>query len=261
MKKLFKKNKTAILISTIGILVLLNIISYTKLWTNLETYFDSKVFNEIATPIATIIAVIIYYGALKSTQNQNAITKSNNDKNYFEEIIKEYQDKAKSTSVKYHNDYSNKSINFTELVEEVIINIDTMIYNEDYQSDLKLLSNGETLTHYNMKLRSYKKEYSFLSKIFTGKSRMSFFIQDIIELLKDIDSSNLTKDDKKILSKKIIRIFIGDYTKFFDEKYSIYPNNTLIPIQTVGKNLRIDFVPIYETPFLKNIKEIKEYQK
>jgi len=91
-------------------------------WNKLNLKFDSNEFNNIATPILTMIATPIYALALYTTIRQNKITLSQNLKPFYEKEIDNLILKAKKTSLKMLKFLKKKKL-MVRILSNILANV------------------------------------------------------------------------------------------------------------------------------------------
>ena len=104
MKKINVKWLLVILIT----LVLVDILTRFFLWKGLNLVFNASNFNNIVTPIATVVAIGVYYNTLRNLIKQTEIIQSQNMKPFFEAKLKNLISKAESVIIEYKGIRANK---------------------------------------------------------------------------------------------------------------------------------------------------------
>ena len=182
-------------------------------WNRSHLEFNSQNFNNIITPVAGIIAVVIYGLALFITLKQNKIILSQNLKPHFERNIDELLIEAKSTVVGTIDDDANEVeytiLNYTRYIHNLILKLSN---NADYKEDYENIYEGNVSqsTDY-FQSRSYFSTALELNGFIIGHFGTSFFYDKIVNLVDEIESSQMIEDDKKLLLKRIKNTFVNEY--------------------------------------------------
>ena len=158
-----KKNR--IYYSVLGLVLILliaDILTRLFLLNSLDLSFESSSFNNIITPVFTIIASLIYGCALYNTINQNKILLSQNLKPYFENEIERLIKKSKKTQVNkalLENKVElPKKINIQNYIDILFKVFIALSKNVEYISDLNQFKKGKIFTNEYFITRSYYNE-------------------------------------------------------------------------------------------------------
>tara|TARA_R110001632_G_scaffold83134_4_gene184237 strand:- start:4031 stop:4828 length:798 start_codon:yes stop_codon:yes gene_type:complete len=253
---------------TLGILislVLIDILTGIYFWNRLHLIFSSSTFNNIATPIVGIIAVIIYSLALNISFKQNRIIQSQHLKPYFENELIEIEKKLKSYKfdlkiVESKYDECN-GINFTSVIMEQLT---ALTQDQDYKDDTTLLEKGEVFTRTYIMSRSYYNIVVFLASFTIGIDlKLSF--NYIIEFADEIDNSKLLKVDIEQIKRKVRKDLIGQYISYIEFEKKDRKFIPLIPNIFDYQNIhdeKIEFTTISETLFSESYELLKtKYKK
>ena len=253
-----KITHTIIILLVIAIALLLtDLFTGIWYWNQLNLNFDSANFNNIVTPIFTIIATIIYGFALfltinqnKIVLNQNKIILSQNIKPYYEKEIENLITKATEMKIDGEISIENASsninaLNYINAIQSSIVNLSQ---NEEYLEDCEKYERNELLTKEHFENRNYYGKILFLSRFTLGLNSVTFFYQDIKLLIQEINTANLISEDKIILKKQIKRNLLSQYMAFVDfmDKHS-----SLVPPIPIIFNLpeKIEFQLLSKTNF------------
>lgn len=200
------------------LLLLTDLITGIWYWNRLNLKFDSEKFNNIITPLFTIIATIIYAFALFTTINQNKIILSQNLKPLYEKEIEILI--TKSRDIKIKGEITNDAepieitaLNYIKAINNTIINLSQ---NNEFIEDYSKYKNNELLTRDYFKSRNYFGKLLFLSEFAFGINQVSFLYQEIKLLIQEINQSKLISDDKELLKKQIKRNLLSEYMAFID---------------------------------------------
>lgn len=205
-----KDNIVKLLLVTLIIIISSDLIVRVWFNKNLDLLFDSVIFNNVVTPLFTIISVIIYSVALFLTISQTKIILSQNIKPFYEKEIEKFINKAeniKIESILFEEENVN-ALNYITYISKTFIKL---IRNKEYIEDVTQFKNGCDLDLEYFTARSYIKEVLFLSDFTMGVSPIHFFYQDLKEFIIEIDDSKLIEEDKKLLKKQIKRTFVAEY--------------------------------------------------
>ena len=263
-----KMNYKKYILITLGILislVLIDILTGIYFWNRLHLIFSSSTFNNIATPIVGIIAVIIYSLALNISFKQNRIIQSQHLKPYFENELIEIEKKLKSYKfdlkiVESKYDECN-GINFTSVIMEQLT---ALTQDQDYKDDTTLLEKGEVFTRTYIMSRSYYNIVVFLASFTIGIDlKLSF--NYIIEFADEIDNSKLLKVDIEQIKRKVRKDLIGQYISYIEFEKKDRKFIPLIPNIFDYQNIhdeKIEFTTISETLFSESYELLKtKYKK
>lgn len=222
-----------------------------------DLLFDSAIFNNVVTPVFTIVSVVIYSFALFITIAQNKIILSQNIKPFFEKEIEKLLIKGKEIdieSILFENEKIN-ALNYTQYINKTFL---LLSKNKEYIEDYNRLSKLCTENTEYFKNRSYIKEILFLNDFAIGIGPIYFFYNDIIELIGEINSSKLIDEDKELLKKQIKRTFLLEYIALnnIQNKH----NHLMLPIPLIFNSWQkdIEYKQLAETRFSQHLKFFNE---
>ncbi len=178
-------------------------------WNRENLFFDSTKFNNITTPLISIIALIIYTIALFTTINQNKIILSQNIKPHFEREIEELVKKAEEIKFIYTYNQEIKEYNALNYISGITLTYRNLRLNADFINDYQNPDNIPK-TYNNLKTRSYFGSILFLSDIGLG-FELGFFYSELQNVIKEINLSQLIETDKDHIKKRIFRTFLNEY--------------------------------------------------
>lgn len=205
-----KDNIVKLLLVTLIIIISSDLIVRVWFNKNLDLLFDSVIFNNVVTPLFTIISVIIYSVALFLTISQTKIILSQNIKLFYEKEIEKFIDKAENTKIESIL-FEEENVNALNYITYISKTFMKLIRNKEYIEDINQFKNECDLDIEYFINRSYIKEVLFLSDFTMGVSPIHFFYQDLEEFIIEIDNSKLIEEDKKLFKKQIKRIFVAEY--------------------------------------------------
>lgn len=206
------------LLSIAILLLLTDLITGIWYWNRLNLKFDPANFNNIFTPLFTIIATIIYAFALFTTINQNKIILSQNIKPHYEKEIENLVTKARE--LKINGEIANdgepieiNALNYIKVINDTIIKLSQ---DNEFLEDYTKYENNELLTRDYFKSRNYFGKLLFLSEFTIGINQVSFLYQEIKLLIQEINQSKLISEDTELLKKQIKRYLLSEYMAFID---------------------------------------------
>ena len=233
-----KKNYKTVLIIFMIILLLLDItvrLEFTKI--NLGG-FDPSYFNNIVTPIATVISIGLYFYALKLMTKQNAIIGSQNSYPFID-----------------------MQFNQTKKVLEKLVAIQPPVPDKNctafncaaniYETMLKVRSNKEFISDEIDYLsgirrpRSYYEDRSYFSEIcflthycFFGISEYS----SVVSLIEEIEKSKLEDEVKLQFKKRILNELVSEYVNIM-VIWDVSPESYQIPMINLDeKNVKYESI-------------------
>lgn len=198
---------TFLLILTIAILLLLE--------NNFFIQYDSKTFNEIITPIATIFAVVVYLYTLLEIKKQSKISNDNFQFSYFKEKIEKEKIKLKNSH------FSSVVMSAFEGCNNIISKTDGLSYYDAYHElYFRVLKSKQ----YNEDLKAgvnmnYDDSGDYIENLYTLLT-FSFEIKlnnsNIENIFQEIRMSNLSNFHKKSLNEIVITELLNDYLLIFN---------------------------------------------
>lgn len=248
MRRILKsKHLLKFLVFTLIILVTIDIL--TGLWyfnRNLE--FDSTKFNNIATPIVTLVSFLALFYSLSISLEQNQINLADNLKPYFENEKDKIITNIKKLT---QNDYGMKTkiyetnydgFNYAKGIRDSILKL---VIDGDYIADINKLENLSVNEAFTLiRERSYGESLIYLNN--WGIGAVYFPFNNIKKLLNEILSSKMHIEAKRSLYLQIKDEILFDYIDLmlFDKNIIISPT---IPILFTGQ--QVEFKKFHETRF------------
>lgn len=176
--------------------------------------YDSQIFNEVATPIVTIFAAIIYLYTLLEIKKQSKITNNNFQFDFFKEKIE--KEKTKLENWRFNLRPIGELEQFSDLLSETnglkYYRLYNSIYKKIKDSDeyLSDLESGVIITTFD------KREYvRLIHTLFAMNFELYLNNCNIEKLLKEINESELSDFQKKSLNELIILDILNDYMMLF----------------------------------------------
>ncbi len=206
----------------------------------------SEEFNNIITPILTIIATVIYAWALINTIKQNDIILSQTIKPHFEGEIEDLLNEARGVILDSRTLKINHEIHALNYVREVNNSLARLCKDEHFLKDLESFENNNSINYSTLKERSYFGEILFLNQLITMNG-VDFFYGNVKLLLEEISQSKLIEVEIELLKKKIYRKLLNEYMafiKFCDENKAFVPK---IPFLKDAKS--IEYKSLSDTSF------------
>jgi len=180
-------------------------------WNRENLIFDSATFNNVATPLLTVSAIIIYGIALNTSMKQNKIILSQSLKPQYDELISDLYSKGSQRTQFFEFegvDFSYSPLNY---IPKIIKALHLLRNNDEYIEDIRKRRDGEKDVFRNFTQKSYFGLVTFLSEFTMGVNSVSFYYNDIKNLIQEINKSQLIDQDKELLKKKIKRLFLAEY--------------------------------------------------
>ncbi len=258
-------NRKLILFLLLIIAVLLSIDVLIRVWYHNEynLIFSSSEFNNILTPIFTLISTIIYGWALLTTIGQNKIILSQSIKPFYEKEIEKLIKKAETTQTEKTILYANEDINllnYTKYIIKTLLKLtEHKHYNEDCET-FEIKGNSNTITYEYLRNRSYFGEFLFLSNFTIPICTVHFFYNDLKKLIEEINNSKLILEDKILLKKQIQRTFLSEYLEIIrlqKEKVIPYPAIPIVDFGIIPMEVK-KFDQIANTEFSHHYKFFKK---
>ncbi|HRG08470.1 MAG TPA: hypothetical protein PLJ08_07815 [Cyclobacteriaceae bacterium] len=245
-----KKYLLSILL-TVGCLLLLTniIIHYWEGWS--FTLYGSTLFNNLVTPIATIISIGIYSWTLLELIKQNKINHSNNLKPYFERrfsfVLEKLKDKIykidRPEAPNFHDNFSmHDCFSILEYFKEVeyLMNRDA-----DYLSDSSDFKRGRVYKTEFYDYKVYSRYYVKNMEFFANHGISGYLL--VVDLIKEVKRSSLIDDDKQGFLNLIKLEMVDPYINYIDS-IRLTPDYFMIPRITMpDKDQFVHFEPFYRT--------------
>lgn len=229
---------------------------------NFHLIFDSVIFNNVVTPIFTIISVLIYSFALFTALNQNKVILSQNIKPFYEKEIEKLLLEGKEIrflSLVSEEEEKINAYNYLTFIHEKFVSLSRNDhYNEDYNDYKKGIIKDKNW----FQKRSYRTELFFLNQFAFGISSVSYFYKKIIQLISEVNDSKLIEEDKILLKRHIFRTFLKEYMTFIETQLNYKNFMPPIPDEYGFPIKNIEFKQLAETKFGEIYWELKaEYEK
>lgn len=197
-------------------LIITDIITGIWFWNKYNLIFNAANFNNIITPILTLIAIIIYGLALFTSIKQNRIIYDQSILPYYLDEIKKLKKKAKNKNFDTLNLFEGKKVNLLNFTTHLFSAITNLTKNIEFLKDYEDFKNGIERDFEYFKTREYFNYLMFIYE-FTIGFDIKFNFIDVKQLVEQIDSSELIKNNKTILKKRIKReLHIQEYIAFVD---------------------------------------------
>lgn len=245
------KRNLAALLSLLVVLVTIDICI--RLMFNFHLTFDSTNFNNIITPIATIISVGLFVWIsirqdrwVRRQNNKSHIEKSFND---TIEVLKKYLFKTPTENAQLN---ALTGLNF---MNQVRVSVSGIRYNGSYLSDLEESKAGteRPLSYYEG--RDYFEHVLILNKL----SKL-FILEPVSTLIWEISKIDLDETDRAYFKKRIYNEMVSDYCLFF-ETYDgdLSKPNLFIPDIKAKNTMSVPFVDFYSSAFKYYYNEFKTH--
>lgn len=207
-----KRNWLFILIPIVGILTITDIyLRYNSSWS--FTIRESTIFNNIVTPVATIVSIGIYAWTLIVLIQQNSVLRRQNNRNSFERYIDDLDQEFKEVFDYYHLPKS-LGVNKYNMLDWIFDMLTKLYKAKEYENDVNTLTNGGAISVKDFKNRSY---FSTISAINTLVSQILPYAR-ITLLLRNIRQADLERIDSDFLIKVISKKFLKPYTSFLESQ-------------------------------------------
>jgi hypothetical protein len=189
-------------------------------WNRLNLQFDADNYNQIITPTAAIIGIVIYSWALftsirqnKIIEGQNKIIASQNIKPFIEKEIDDL--KTEAAAINFDSDivHKGKIVNGLNYIRSIGETFSILTKSKDYNSDLREFEkNGKIFDKEYFENRDYFSEGIYLVQFCIGAPPSLRFLYDKLkDLIIEIEKSKLIDEDKIYLKRKIKKIFLAEY--------------------------------------------------
>ncbi len=240
-KSWLKRNYFGVLVLILIIVALLDIATRYWFWSGLHLKFDASNFNNIFTPIGTIISTVLFFAALALAIKQNRIILSESLKSHFE----------------LEFDRIRKVLQCDLRMENVRSELYKLTRNAEYRNDLRDFRKGkiQNIGYFSDRDYCHLLESIYYSYIFQGLT-----VLDLVKgLIEDIELSNLQTEDQRFYKKRIKNEFVQSYLAFIEDCNQI-PNRFFIPLKddVKSEDQAVQFVAFHETNFNRHYKYFKE---
>lgn len=197
-------------------LISIDILTGIWFWNRANLSFNPENFNNIATPILALIAIVIYGLALFTSIKQNRIIFGQTIQPYFLEEINKLKKKAKEKRFDSNKVIKGENVNLLNFTTHLSSTIVNLTRNVDFLNDYRDFENGIERDLEYFKERSYFELLMFIYE-FTVGLEIKFIFIEIKELVQEINSSKLLEDNKRTLRKKIKKeLNIREYIAFIE---------------------------------------------
>ena len=258
------KKYIIVLLILIALLILVDILSGIWCWNRLNLLFDFEVFKEVASlfsnialPIISAVAIFIYYQALKESQKQNNILRSQNLKPYFDAKLLKLKKDAESEKIEcqFINDTqpSSKKYNILEYSQGISDCVSYLIKDKDYYHYWKRISDGEKVDYEEIST------FPFYPTLFSLEGLLlafnySFFLSRIETIIIEIEKSRLTETDKEAYVKSIFEEYLNSYLSIIDLSKASYGKDPYSFISRMNRDFSSDvkIKHLSDTYFVKN---------
>lgn len=217
-------------------LVLIDIFTGIFYWNRLNLLISAENFNNIVTPIATSLAFIVYLFTLFYFVNQNKLLLSQSLKPFYEKQINDLIEKADLVKVQIGTNEYN-IYNYIGYIKKMLENINI---DDNYKSDLNEFEKGGTLNESYFEDRTYSDKLAELL-CFIEPNEISTLQQKVIDLMFDILSSKMIKEDKGLLVYRLEDCLLKSYLDFVGALDSNKLHSPLIPLLTATDFEATDF--------------------
>jgi len=238
-----KKYLLPILLTVFSLLLITNIIiHYWNGWS--ITTGGSTLFNNLVTPIATIISIVIYYVTLRVLIKQNRINQSNNLKPDYQRKFDFVMDKLKEKHIKYGN--FTEKFNCFDILDRLYEDVSGVVRNRGYSEHLKeFKAKGELKIESNSNVKFLYVDDT-LNHIYPFCNYGISRYDRAVDLIEKIKESGMLADDIIRFKEQIRMEMIDPYMQFIKKITSIkgqYPiplfnerdNNNIIPWKPFGE--------------------------
>ena len=236
-------------------LVLVDIFTGIFYWNRMNLLISSENFNNIVTPIATSLAFIVYLFTLFYFVSQNKLLLSQSLKPFYN---KQIDDLIKRTNlVKVHIGADEYSIyNYIVYIKKLLDNIND---DDNYKCDLDKYNRREALNESYFEERTYSDKLAELL-CFIEPNEIFFFQQEVVDLILNIKSSKMIKEDKELLVYRLNDSLLKGYLDFIKALDSNKIHNPLIPLLPAINSNCVEFKKLNETKFRDCFSTIASYR-
>jgi|GEM_PF-4114447 len=198
-----KKQLIPVLLIGVGLLLLSNLIVWFWFAKDMHLEWDAPNFNNVVTPIATVIALAVYGYALLQTIEQNKIILSQSFKPHVE---REFDRLTKQFIEEQTNFKTGDNFNDRDLMGTLKIYVQIIENNKEYRQDISDWKDGILHTQDELESRTYYKRLLF----FEGMTVVDY--SSIFQLIDYIDNSDqLLESDRNDYKRRIVVEFVGKY--------------------------------------------------
>jgi hypothetical protein len=252
------KNLILFAIVLLIVLVLIDLLTGIFYWNRLYLVFDSGNFNNIVTPVVSILALVTYAGTLFHLINQNQIALSQSLKPFYEKELDELLKKASMISVEAYN--GNETINYSvyNFIEGIKLSFSKLQNFDSFKRDTKQSESGYKFNVEDIETRNYFKFLDTLHQFSNTKNSVLLLLSEVVNLFKDVSNSKLIEEDKALFQEKLLKIFLSDYLNFIESMKKDTNNKyPICPFIYDDGDERIEFKKLYSTQFGKAYEDLK----
>ena len=189
IKKIITENSILIII-LISVAILLILLNKANFFSN----YNFQNFNNITTPIATILAFVIYYATLIEIRNSNRKNTNFQKINLFKERIENLRLKLENSEIKIPEQFQNKIDNYQNFNLISFYKVYKVVHDEMVKS-----------------IKNKEKNIDEYSMFFFGICfEFNFHTEYISKLIKEIQNSEFEDLEKTILNEMLLKI-LNDY--------------------------------------------------
>ncbi len=202
-----KEHSKTILLISIPVLLLIDIL--TRYFFILHLEFDSTIFNNVITPIGTVVSAILFFYALALTIKQNKIILSQSLKPHFDEKFKRIEEDFQKTG-RLPNYGARPKATAKKMVDDLWEIYRALSQDAEFQDDLHSHINN---IGFKPNIKYFQsRTYHELAQCLTSYATNTLWdLKAVVEFIDDINSSNLVDDDKKYLKKRIKEVLVDEY--------------------------------------------------
>lgn len=221
-------------------------------WNKLNLKFDSTEFNNIATPVTSIISFAVVFFALFVSIKQNKINVSLSIKPYFERKIDLLLAEAENTKLDdaiAANLFPEDNYNGINYVDSIVKATKLLERSDQFRDDFRDFENTavpKSMEYYQA--RDYYKVVFFLTQFTMGFNMFGSSKAKIQNLFTEIKTSKLISEDKDFLQRRIKAEILQKYLSFIENEKKFRIHHYKFPILYERQN-PITYKFFYETEF------------
>lgn len=187
---------------------------------------DIELIAIVAGPIVSMVAIIFYARALSTANKQNKVFLSQNIKPNFEKEIQHFIIQGSKEKSQYRIRNTSESITFKmkDIGSPIFTSIRALINNKDYRIELEKAKTENCTESLMCPEKSFYNNINFLRLNIARNSETSKFFTEIFQFIEEINSSQLIKEDQRIIKKELKRKVL----EITLDRYNIMNNMTLL---------------------------------
>lgn len=240
MKNLFKKTNIRIILMLVAILLAIDIL--VRVMFNFHLTFDATNFNNILTPIATIISMGLFVWI---SLRQDKWVRRQNNKTHIERSFITALERLKEDFTHYPLPRNSGYCNGLNFWAEIIKHLGKVTSSVEYLNDLSDHQKGIIRPWYYFKYREYYDSLLFLTQF----KEATKFYDPVEALINEIISLDLDEVDKNFFIKRIINEMIESYYSFYANlNQKDFEDSKLVPLIN-HKADSVEFKDFYKTEF------------